>query len=102
MEKYAEQIHRCFRCGWCKFTSDYLDLNCPSYKRFRFDTFSTSGRLWLTYAWLRGELEWSEHLAEILYSCTTCKNCVEQCPMGFAPDIVDWIVGARSDMVEKG
>ncbi|HEX75297.1 MAG TPA: (Fe-S)-binding protein [Dehalococcoidia bacterium] len=102
MEKYAEQIHRCFRCGWCKFTSDYLDLNCPSYKRFRFDTFSTSGRLWLTYAWLRGELEWSEHLAEILYSCTTCKNCVEQCPMGFADDIVDWIVGARSDMVEKG
>jgi len=51
---------------------------------------------------LKGEIEWSEHFAEILYTCTTCKNCTEQCPMKFAPDIVDWIVGARSDMVEKG
>jgi len=51
---------------------------------------------------LKGEIEWSEHFADILYACTTCKNCTEQCPMKFAPDIVDWIVGARSDMVDKG
>ena len=101
MKQYAEQIHRCFRCGYCKFPTDYSDFNCPSYARFRFDTYSTSGRLWLIYAWLQGEIEWSEHLAEILYSCTTCKNCVEQCPMKFANDIVDWIVAARSDTMEK-
>ena len=102
MQQYASQIHRCFRCGYCKFPTDYSSINCPSYRRFRFDTYSTGGRLWLTYAWLKGEVEWSEHLADILYACTTCKNCTEQCPMKFAPDIVDWIVGARSDMVEKG
>jgi len=99
---YASQIHRCFRCGYCKFPTDYSSFNCPSYMRFRFDTYSTGGRLWLINAWLRGEVEWSEHLAEILYACTTCKNCAEQCPMKFAPDIVDWIIGARGDMVEKG
>ncbi len=101
MTDYTKQIHRCFRCGYCKFPSDYSDFNCPSYTRFRFDTYSTSGRLWLIYAWLKGEIEWSEHLAEILYTCTTCKNCVEQCPMKFSSDIVDWIVAARSDMMEK-
>jgi len=101
-QKYASQIHRCFRCGYCKFPTDYSSFNCPPYKRFRFETYSTAGRLWLIYAWLKGEVEWSEHLAEVLYTCTTCKNCTEQCPMKFAPDIVDWIVGARSDMVEKG
>jgi len=101
MEKYAEQIHRCFNCGYCRFTSDYSDFNCPSYKRFRFDTYSPGGRLWLIYAWLKGEIEWSEHLGEILYSCVTCKNCVENCPMGFADDIVDWIIAARGDMMEK-
>lgn len=101
-QEYVNQIHRCFRCGYCKFTSDYSDFNCPSYRRFRFDSYSTGGRLWLTYAWLKNEVEWSEHLAGILYSCTTCKNCVEQCPMKFSGDIVNWIVGARSDMVEKG
>ena len=102
MQQYASQIHRCFRCGYCKFPTDYSSLNCPSYRRFRFDSYSTGGRLWLIYAWLKGEVEWSEHLADILYACTTCKNCTEQCPMKFAGDIVDWIVGARSDMVEKG
>ncbi len=101
-QKYASQIHRCFRCGYCKFPTDYSSFNCPPYRRFRFETYSTGGRLWLIYAWLKGEVEWSEHLAEILYTCTACKNCAEQCPMKFAPDIVDWIVGARSDMVEKG
>jgi len=102
MKKYQAQIHRCFRCGYCKFPTDYSAFNCPSYNRFRFDTYSTGGRLWLTYAWLKGELPWSEHLAEVLYTCTTCKNCTEQCPMKFAPDIVDWIIDARSDMVEQG
>ncbi len=101
MQEYANQIHRCFRCGYCTFPTDYSYFNCPSYRRFRFESYSTGGRLWLTYAWVKGEIEWSEHLAEILYSCTTCKNCVEQCPMKFASDIVEWIVGARSDMVEK-
>ncbi len=102
MKNYQTQIHRCFRCGYCKFPTDYSAFNCPSYNRFRFDTYSTGGRLWLSYAWLKGEIPWSEHLAEILYACTTCNNCVEQCPMKFAPDIVDWIIGARSDMVEQG
>ena len=101
-QDYASQIHRCFRCGYCKFPTAYVDFNCPPYKRFRFDTYSTGGRLWLTKAWLDGDVEWSERLADILYTCTMCRNCVEQCPMRFAPDIVDWIVGARSDMVERG
>lgn len=102
MEDYAKQIHRCFRCGFCKFTYDYSDWNCPSYARFRFDTYSTGGRLWLGHAWLNNEIDWSEHLAEILYACTACKNCVEQCPMRFSSDLVEWIVGIRSAMVDSG
>lgn len=101
MQAYAQQIHRCFRCGYCKFPSDFTDFNCPSYSRFRLETYSTGGRLWLIWAWLKKEIEWSEHFAEIVFSCATCRNCVEQCPMKFSDDIVDWIVSARSDMVEK-
>jgi len=102
MQAYAEQIHRCFRCGYCKFPSDYTEINCPSYSRFRLETYSTGGRLWLIWAWLKKEIEWSEHFAEVIFSCATCRNCVETCPMKFKDDIVDWIVAARSDMIEKG
>ena len=94
MQAYAEQIHRCFRCGYCKFTSDFTDFNCPSYSRFRLETYSTGGRLWLIWAWLKKEIDWSEHFAEIVFSCATCRNCVEQCPMGFSDNIVEWIVAA--------
>lgn len=102
MHEYTSQIHRCFRCGYCKFPNNFTDLNCPSYNRFRFESFSTGGRLWLIWGWLTGEIEWSEHLAEVVFSCATCRNCVEQCPMRFSDDIIDWIVGTRRDMIEKG
>jgi len=100
-EEYTTQVHRCFNCGYCKFDGAYTGFNCPSYLRFRFDTFSTSGRLWLINAWLKGEVTWDERLGEILYTCVTCKNCTEHCIMRFAGDIVDWIIAARTDMMEK-
>ena len=102
MYNYADQIHRCFKCGYCKFPSNFIDFNCPSYNRFRFESYSTGGRLWLIWAWSKGEIEWSEHLANVVFSCAACRNCVEQCPMRFNDDIVDWIIAARGDMVEKG
>ena len=76
MQKYVNQIHRCFRCGYCKFPSDYSSFNCPSYRRFRFDSYSTGGRLWLIYAWLKGEIEWSEHFAG--HETTTDVNALQR------------------------
>jgi Fe-S oxidoreductase len=76
--------------------------NCPPYARFRVESYSCGGRLWLTRAWLSDLIEWTEHLAEVLYSCTTCKNCVVKCPLGFNVDIVNMVVAARTEMVEKG
>ena len=101
--KYADLIHRCFRCGYCKFPDNWMDVNnCPPYARFRMESYSCGGRLWLTRAWLNEQIDWTEHLAEILYSCTTCKNCVIKCPLRFNVDIVNMVVAARVEMVEAG
>ncbi|MDI9611150.1 MAG: (Fe-S)-binding protein [Archaeoglobales archaeon] len=96
------ELHRCFRCGWCKLPSDFVDYNCPSYAKFRFESFSPGGRLWLIRAWLNRELTWSENFAKILFSCVACKNCAEQCKMRFKDEIVDWITSAKSLAIEKG
>jgi Fe-S oxidoreductase len=77
--EHADIVHRCFRCGYCKFPEDYVDFNCPSYKAFGWDTYSPGGRMWLIRAWLSGEIPSSPHFAEILYSCAACDNCKEQC-----------------------
>ena len=79
--KYAEILHRCFRCGYCKLPGNYIDFNCPAYVAFRFETYSPGGRMWLLRAWLDEKIEPSRRFQEILFSCTACGNCVEQCAL---------------------
>jgi Fe-S oxidoreductase len=102
LEDYEDVIHRCFRCGYCKLIDSYSLFNCPSYDRFCFETYSPGGRMWLIRAWMNDDIEWTDSLAKILYSCTTCNNCVEHCKFPFSDDIVNVIVAARERMVENG
>jgi len=102
MMRYADIIHRCFRCGYCKFTSDYYDFNCPSYRKFGFETYAPGGRMWLIQAWLNDEIKNSERFQEILFSCATCANCVEHCVFTFSDDLVNIFIAAREEMVNKG
>jgi Fe-S oxidoreductase len=96
-------VHRCFRCGYCKYPSDYSDFNCPSYKAFGWDTFAPGGRMWLTRAWLAGEIETSARFAEIMFSCVACDNCKNQCVFpkfkDFLPDIFQ---ETRAELVGEG
>ena len=100
--EYADIVHRCFRCGYCKFTEDYQDFNCPPYRKFGFDTYSPGGRMWLIRGWLQNEISTSPRLQEILYSCSMCSNCVEHCAFVFKEDIVNIFIAARGEMVEQG
>ncbi|MBU1193435.1 MAG: (Fe-S)-binding protein [Proteobacteria bacterium] len=101
--KYNDIIHRCFRCGYCKFPTDWDDVtNCPSYARYRMESFSSGGRLWLIRAWVNGDIQWSEHLTKIIYSCTSCKNCVEKCPHTFSDDLVNMVVAAKTELIKIG
>jgi Fe-S oxidoreductase len=96
-------IHRCFRCGYCKFTYDFSEFNCPSYKKFRFETYSTGGRLWLIYGILSGEINWNEGAVNAIYACSTCGNCTENCRFDkFKDFLVDFIEAGRALAVENG
>ncbi len=101
--EHAEIVHRCFRCGYCKFPEDYVDFNCPSYKAFGWDTYSPGGRMWLIRAWLNGEIETSSHFAEILYSCAACDNCKEQCVFPRFKDYLPEIFQeTKAELVNEG
>ncbi len=103
LEEFKDLIHRCFRCGYCKFTTNYEDFNCPAYKKFRLESYSTGGKMWLLHGLMKGELGWSPHLSEILYSCTTCANCIENCRFEkFNKIFVDVIEAARSEAFDNG
>jgi Fe-S oxidoreductase len=101
--EHADIVHRCFRCGYCKFPEDYVDFNCPSYRAFGWDTYSPGGRMWLIRAWMNGELTTTPHLAEILYSCAACDNCKEQCVFPRFKDYLPEIFQeAKAEMVTEG
>jgi Fe-S oxidoreductase len=101
--EHAEILHRCFRCGYCKLPGSFQDLNCPPYLKFRFETYAPGGRMWLLRAWLDGEIQTSPRLAEILFSCTACGNCVEHCVFpAFKQDLLDTFTAGRSELVEQG
>jgi Fe-S oxidoreductase len=101
--EYQELLHRCFRCGWCKLPLNYVDINCPVYLMYRFESYSPGGRLWLIRAWLNGEIEMSERLREIIFACATCKNCVEACALPKIKDsLVDIVIAARNEIVQTG
>ena len=103
LEDVKEIVHRCFRCGYCKFTQDFTDLNCPAYKKYRRETYSTGGKMWLIYGLINNEIQWSDNLSNILYSCTTCGNCMENCRFDkFNDFLVDIIELARAEAVKNG
>jgi Fe-S oxidoreductase len=101
--EHGNIVHRCFRCGYCKFPGSYVDFNCPSSKAVGWDTYSPAGRMWLIRAWINGEVETSPHFAEILYSCVACDNCKDQCVYpafkDFLPDIFQ---ETKAEMVNEG
>jgi len=84
--RHADILHRCFRCGYCKLPGNYADFNCPAYLERRFETYSPGGRMWLIRAWLEGRIKTSPRLQDILFSCTACGNCVEQCTLANIKD----------------
>jgi len=101
--EHEDIVHRCFRCGYCKFPLDYVDFNCPSYKAFGWDTYAPGGRMWLTRAWLSGEIESSQSFAKIFFSCVSCDNCKDQCVFErFREDLPDIFQEVKAELVNEG
>lgn len=100
---YKTLVHRCFRCGYCKFPTNYQDVNCPSYLCYGFETFAPGGRMWTIRFWLQGQLKISKHFQQIIYSCTACANCVKHCAFpGFRDELLNIFLAVKEELVEQG
>lgn len=101
--EHEEILHRCFRCGYCKLPAGYQDINCPSYLANRFETFSPGGRMWLLRALLNEEINTSDRLSKIMFSCAACGNCVEHCAFPkFKADLLNAFTAGREQLVNEG
>ncbi|MBN2027061.1 MAG: (Fe-S)-binding protein [Actinobacteria bacterium] len=53
--------------------------NCPSGTRFRYEAYYASGKMEIAKAMELGEVEPSDAVAHVIYSCNLCGSCQEQC-----------------------
>ena len=81
LEKYKFNVYSCVRCGMCrgKYTEEVRYV-CPVREHTGgFEHYFARGRIAVARGILEGELDYSDALAEVVYTCTTCGNCRVQC-----------------------
>jgi len=66
----------------------------------QWDTDGARGKVIMSYGLLTGELDPSQYIADKIFRCTFCRDCLDKCPSKVS--ILDIISSARADLVEKG
>mgnify|MGYP001613040234 CR=1 FL=1 len=93
LKKYEQEMNTCIRCAYCF-------EGCPVIRERRWDSNGARGKVALSYGLLSGDLEASKSIADKLFQCTLCKDCMSKCPSGVK--INEIVTAARADLVEKG
>jgi Fe-S oxidoreductase len=93
LKDWEEDMNRCIRCAYCF-------EGCPVFKDLGWEPDGARGKVILSFGLLTGQLEPSKHIAEKIYQCTYCKDCLERCSANVS--IPDILTAARADLVEAG
>ena len=101
LEDYREFIHFCRLCGNCRQAgTSYLPV-CPAGERFGFDEYYSRGKAIIAQNLLDGKLDWSQSLADVIYRCTMCGACTEQCPVVYKDYILKVFEALREEAVNR-
>jgi heterodisulfide reductase subunit D len=76
-------MYTCPKCKVCTGNfhpgeTELLKL-CPAYTRYGWFAYSGGGKCYLAQALLEGAVEPDEDFADVLFHCTLCRSCAEQC-----------------------
>ena len=93
LKDWEEELNICIRCAYCY-------EGCPVFKDMGWETDGARGKVILAYGLLTGELEPSQYIADKLYLCTYCGDCIERCSADVS--ITDILTAARADLTESG
>ena len=87
------EMNVCIRCGYCF-------EGCPVYMEGAWESDGPRGKMVLAHALLTGALEPSQYVAEKIYQCTYCKDCIERCSASVS--VPDVMTAARADLLNAG
>ena len=93
LKNLEKEMNVCIRCAYCF-------EECPVIKEMQWDTDSARGKVILSYGLLTGDLQPSQYIADKLFRCTFCRDCLERCPSKVG--ILDIITAARARLITEG
>ena len=93
LKEWENELNICIRCAYCF-------EGCPVFKELGWEIDGARGKLIVAYGLLTGELEPSEYIADKIFQCSFCRDCIERCSANVA--IPDIIAAARADLFEAG
>ncbi|MEF8879831.1 MAG: (Fe-S)-binding protein [Candidatus Thermoplasmatota archaeon] len=93
LKEYEEQMNMCIRCAYCF-------EQCPVIKENQWDTEGARGKIIMSYGILTGDLKPSQYIADKLFRCTFCRDCIERCPSSL--ELLEIFSNARAALVDAG
>ncbi len=96
LEKLRPVLEKCVRCGKCRARCPSLEANEEGTPGW--EIYGPRGRMRLAYGLLEGNLPPSKTVADSLFTCFFCNQCVVNCP-SLAP-ITDVIIETRKQLVQ--
>jgi len=73
LKKFQPEMDVCIRCAYCF-------EECPIVKVSGWDSDGARGKIIITYGLIHGDLKPSKYVADKIFRCTTCGDCLERCP----------------------
>jgi Fe-S oxidoreductase len=105
MEKICTSCVRCSNCKWIdhwEVKNSRFAKICPANSRFLFDAFSCQGKMDIAYGIVRGNLQDTPKLLDVIYTCDTCGGCDASCKRTRDAEPLKVFLDLRSKMVEEG
>jgi Fe-S oxidoreductase len=85
LAEYEKDMTRCARCSLCKWPplaqvkSIRYSQVCPAISRYNFHSYSGGGKMIIGLSKLKGRVDYSEEMLNVIYRCSVCGACDISC-----------------------
>jgi Fe-S oxidoreductase len=108
LEDHEKDMTRCARCSLCKWPplaqvkSIRYSQVCPAISKYNFHAYSGGGKMIMGLSLLKGRVEYSEEMLNVIYRCSVCGACDISCKYSRDLEPLEILHTIRATCVKDG